>query len=213
MIQPAFLKWAMEGLDIGHKLYHYATTSYDVLKTRALSGEVTPMMIKQGQEDMAFRKMPGPYYEHISFFFEQPPIDKMSKIFGKVHPFWYPDHEIFEHVVSIDSLPAIKYLLTESPEVTAFFYDEKNDALSDEEYFNQVYAIRKKNKEIGSSIMSLRSVIQHLRGETVKNYLAMKDRPNFDEIKTKYAATVPHLMIYPSGGEIEVQTVNKITVK
>lgn len=200
-------------MDVGHKLYHYASTEYDVLKTRALTGEVTAEMVKQGKEDMVLRKKPGPYYDHISFFFEQPPIRKMSKVFGTTHPFWYPGHEIYEYVVDISALPAFKYLLTESPDVNDFFYDPKNDDLSVEEYYKQIDLIRRKNKEIGSTVSELRSVIQSLRGETEKNYLSLKDRPNFEEIRDKYAATVPHLMIYPQGGNIEILTTNVVVVR
>lgn len=211
-MKPAFLNWALENTDLGLKLYHYSDTQFDVLKTRALTGTITPEMIKQGKEDMAVYKNPGPYYDHISFFFERPPIDKMSKVFGKDHPFWYPGHEVYEHIVDIDSLPAMKYLLTESPEVTKVFYDPQYDNLSYQEYFELIYRIRIKNKEIGSSVRDLRSVIKSMKGETERNYMMLRNRPNFDDIKNKYAASVPHLMIYPVGGQINILTTNKVII-
>ena len=40
----------------------------------------------------------------------------------------------------------------------------------------------------------------------------LKTRPNFNEIKFKYAATVPHLMLYPILGQVKPIDINKVVV-
>lgn len=209
----SLLRLALESLTPGQELYHYSDQKYMELKTREMTTRITEQDRLLASDDVMVRKMPGAYYEHISFFFERPPLSKMSRVFGHDHPFWYPGHEIYEHVVSIDDLPGFAYLVTESPDVTEFFYDERNDKLSNREYFEKVYQIRKRNHEIGDDLTKFKAVLAGMKGLTEKNYLALPDRSNFAEIKSKYAATVPHVMLYPKGGIIRVQSVNQVTVR
>ena len=136
----------------------------------------------------------------------------MSTIFGNEHPFWYPGNKVYEHVVKIDLLPKIKYLITESPHVNDFFYDKESDKLTDEEFYNRVYEIRLANLEIGNSNADLKKAIERLKGETLKNYLRLRTRPNFADIRKKYAATVPHVMLYPERGTVSVSKVNSVTI-
>lgn len=202
----------LENYSFGLELYHYALSEYSVLKTSALISPPNKAMIFEGRKDVELRKMPGPYYDHISFFFERPPLDKMSSVFGNDHPFWYPGNKVYEHVVKIDLLPKIKYLITESPAINDFFYSKESDKLTDEEFYNEVYRIRVTNLEIGDSVIDLKKVIERLKGETLKNYLRLRTRPNFADIRKKYAATVPHVMLYPERGTVSVSKVNSVTI-
>ena len=201
----------LESMSGDQLLYHYSDQKFHELKTREITTTVTAKDREIAKEDVELRKMPGAYYEHISFFFERPPIEKMSQIFDD-HPFWYPGHQIYEHIVSVNDLPAFAYVVVESPEVNDFFYDERNDALSDKRYYEEIYKIRKRNGEIGDDPVEFKKAIQRLKGTVENAYLELSQRPNFESIKKKYAATVPHVMLYPKGSVVQVKSIKQVIV-
>ena len=177
-------------------LYHYAKQRFPVLKTLA----------KQKKLKITD---PHGYQNHISFFFERPPLDKLGVIFGEGHHTWHPGARLFEHVVLLSSLHSFFYELVESPKKTELFY---NEVISDTEYFKQIDKLNRELKYQGNSLHDLNIAIRHNLGQTEKCFLLLPSRPNFQEIRNKYAPTVPHLMVYPTSGEIKVSSVNEVTI-
>lgn len=183
-------------------LYHYSSQPHTVLKT----------LRAQGHPD-AFSEKYGPDYgKHISFFFERPPLAHLGALFENQHPFWYAGHKVFEHQVVLEQLKDFRYHLVESPEVMALFYDPKSDRLSDEAYFKKRTALEEQNGYQGTRIETLKKAIQKNKGQTRAQYLALPQRPNFEKIRLKYAATVPHLMLYPESGLIAVQKIEPVII-
>ena len=143
--------------------------------------------------------------EHISFFMEPVPLDIIAKSFKGSHPFWKSGNILFEHRVKIESLTDFYYQIVESPLVVAM-RDNFPDVEETDEMMGGYYRAL---KEIQISVLE--------RGDSVKNFLRIQKayegkvrecfqklplRKDFEEIKDKYAATVPHVMIYPKSGII-----------
>ncbi len=85
------------------KLYHYSDKQYTELLTRRVQGA------DEKEIDIATFKakrmgLPLPYHDHISFFFEPIPLDKIASVFPYGHPFWKAGNEIYEHVIDLDSI-------------------------------------------------------------------------------------------------------------
>lgn len=212
------LQWAFEQHGASFdQLYHYSGSKHTVLKTRNAQGtHLSPEKLQAARESMEIHHDPGTYAEHISFFLEPVPLDKLGGIFGAHHHFWYPGHEIYEHVVDIASLPSFRYRVVETPLANDMFYKVDWDKLDDAEqqtFFQKLAEAQKAHGEIGSTVAQLRSCIRKFAGLTRKAYLALPGQPNWSEIKNKYAATVPHVMLYPEGGEVTVTDVEKVVVQ
>lgn len=198
------------------KLFHYSTNNYAVLKTRKKQNNLTPEERERGVKEHADNykltgiDSPGYYFEHISFFFERPPIDRMSKVFPSGHPFWFKGNRIFEHVVNSETIGQFDFEVVEFPEKTEIYYG----IASDEEYHRQLKALTESHGYIGKNNAALESAVDcnALIGKTGEYYDLMKTRPNFDEIKSKYAPTVPHVMIYPWSGIAHPSKIMSIVV-
>lgn len=198
------------------KLYHYSKDKYDELKTKELT---TPMSREERQraiERAKFTRYPGPYYQHISFFFEPVPLDIIGKIFNNEHPFWYPGNEIFEYEVDISKLSSFSYHIVESKICLDEFYsldygdDDDFDAVK---YYRVLDELQRKAHERGHGVTDFLKGRKAQLGQTRKMYEKLPKRPNWNEIRDKYAATVPHVMIYPIGGLIRIDKTTPVKVK
>lgn len=147
--------------------------------------------------------------EHISFFVEPPPLDIMGSIYGPDHPVWFPGSILYEHKVDLHLEPAFKYHFVETPERTALLYDRD---VSDEEFFKKVNENAEKLHYIGESISEFEIPYKKFKGTTRQFFLDAPDHNNWQEIKDKYAATVPHVMVYPSDGNMKVSQVRKVQI-
>lgn len=188
------------------KLYHYSSEKYSVLKTKAAQEG-----IGSDEEKISLKNLP--YNKHVSFFAEVPPFDLFESIYGTEHPFWKPGKTIYEHVVDLQDLPKdFFYMFVESKEVTELYYDPASDHLSNEEYVKRKIEILTKHQYYGTKLQDLRSVIMRSQGEVRLSYANLPKRPNFSDIKEKYAPTVPHFMIYSNTGVFKVSKVSKVVI-
>lgn len=194
-------------------LYHYSAEKHNVLKTVEKQNKLTSEEKAKWDKLAKDNFRAGVYYQHISFFFEPIPIDIISNIFNNEHPVWYSGNVLYEHKVSIASLGEFSYELTESPEINEIFYNPKYDDYSDERWEKLKDKILKENGYIGHDSASLINAINKNKGSIREAYKQLPHRSNFEQIKTKYAATVPHLMVYPETGTIEVSSINKVVIK
>lgn len=208
-------RMALERFSPGFKLYHYSAAKHTVLKTREKTSPPDKEKLAKAKEDMETHKDPGTYYQHISFFFEPVPLDLVGKIFGKEHHFWFPGHDIYEHIVDLSSMPEFKYRIVESPLAVKMFYETDWDDLDDSDllkYFRELADKQKAHGEIGSGPSELKSAASSMVGSVLEAFKELPKRPNWEELKSKYAATVPHVMVYPKGGEITVDEIKEVKV-
>ncbi len=196
------------------RLYHYSTHHYDQLKTLEKQRPLTKKEIDQGAASVKSGAA-LPYYAHISFFFEPVPLDLVGSIFPKDHHTWFKGSRLYEYVVDPSSIEHFQYKVVESPEKTALYYD---GSVTDAEYHRRIAVLDKTLHYSGHSVAELKLAAQHLEGSTRDSFLALPSRSNWhgkekDSIQKKYAATVPHVMLYPASGVVTYQSVKKVVVK
>lgn len=186
-------------------LYHYSADKYPQLETLKYRGN--DVGDKYGKTTKEIR--PGTYSEHISFFLEQPPLDILGTIFGIKHHTWFPGNSMFEHQVDLEKVGVFKYLFVETPEKTKLYYD---DSVGTDEYYKRLNRVNRTKLYIGSSLTEFKRPYTELKGRTREFYKLLPTRPNFDELRDKYAATVPHVMLYPMSGVCPVVSCRRVTV-
>jgi hypothetical protein len=193
------------------KLYHYSDSQYAQLQSRRVSGLPVPEGVRVSDD----------YLDHISFFFTPIPSKLMPDIFYKGHPFWYKGHKLYEHVIEVDDLEdEFNFRVVESERKTALLdefskehdwetHDPKKFALWKAELFK----MQKKYGEIGFNKAAFKTFLKTLpRDVTRYGYLAAKARDDFDWGYNKYAANVPHVMLYPRTGIVAVKEVSELTI-
>ena len=186
-------------------LYHYADKQFEELQTLKYRGET-----KEGYTHKPSpEKGRGAYDEHISFFIEPIPLKIMGRIFGRDHHTWFPGNEIFEHKVSLNSVCPFTYHFVETPEKTLMLYD---DSIQDDEYYKRLNEYNKKLGYVGASVKEFEKPYRALQGCTEEYYKLLPKRPNWKDIRDKYAATVPHVMLYPVCGKCPIVSVKQCVV-
>lgn len=193
-----------------YKLYHYSKELYTDLRTLENKGIVDD---KEGVK-LIEKYYPDKYNRHISFFFNPIPLDIIGNIFKSAqHKVWYSGSKLIEYIIDINAMPEFKYDIVESPLTNKMFYDTDLDHLSDDEFIKLLYSQKIKTGEVGYSKRQFINNIDRFIGLTREYYLLLPTRVNFDKIKNKYAATVPHVMIYPEGGVIKYESFKHVIVK
>lgn len=189
-------------------LYHYSVNRYAKLKTLAAQGKVSKEEREKAEKSHSAR--PGYYFDHVSFFFDPVPLKTISQYFPKDHPAWKSGNSLFQYVVDSSRIGAFQFEVVESPEKTKIYYDDSIDL---ETYHRLLAEILSENGYVGSGNDALEKACRKFIRTTDRYFKTIPRRPNYDEIKYKYAATVPHLMLYPESGEISYLSVKKVTVE
>lgn len=201
-------------------LYHYSKELYPELLTKAQSGSMTPFQIKLAR--MESRKkgwLDLPYCDHISFFFEPIPSKLLSELFTG-HPVWFKGNPLYEYVIDLNKLPQeIPYHVVESVKKTALydkFCIEKNWVEDDPKLLEEWMILEDEKArgwgEKGNSRNALVKQVFAHQGIIEDTYRAAVKREDFVYNKTKYAANVPHLMLYPPTGSIVPSKINGVTI-
>lgn len=192
------------------KLYHYSDTHYDVLLTRRMTGQAAPEGVKVSDD----------YLDHISFFFDPIPSKILPEVFSKGHPFWYTGHRIYEHIIDVNELEdGIRFHVVESLMKTKLLdeFSEEHNWVDDDpillrKWENLIAGETLKAGEAGRSRTRLKIQISKNTGITASCFIAASQRDDFHYGYNKYAANVPHLMLYPEGGKIIVREVNELKI-
>lgn len=196
-------------------LYHYSKEKHPLLLTLEKQNKITKEERKQEEKNFVEECKkhgyirPGYYFEHISFFFEPPPLDIISNIFPKDHPVWKKNNTLYEYIVDSRTINSFKYEVAEFPEKTKIYYDDK---ISDKNYHKLIKDIIISNNYIGKNSEELEVASEKFLNNTRSFFEQIKEQPNYDEIKYKYAATVPHVMLYPILGTIKPKSISQVKV-
>jgi hypothetical protein len=197
------------------KLYHYSKDRYSILMTRAKSGKCTKSELAEAIRISKEYSRVGSYNDHISFFFDPIPLDTVAKIFKGKNDFWIKDNEIFEYVIDTKSLDKnILFEVVETPNDIKTL--DATDWIDTDEFLIEYLAKKSEMKkhlgETGTGISNLDKQILKYSGRTDEFYNAASKRKDFEYNITKYAASVPHVMIYPKEGSIKYESVDKVIV-
>lgn len=191
-------------------LYHYATHSYKRLETKLFRGEVEDSVIEEdSKETLSLTYLP--YFRHISFFMEAVPLSLPAKAFKGEHPFWKPGEVLYQHEVEVNSCFPGFFKVLEYEEKTDHYYDD-SITLSGDAWLRFIELECIKLGYLGNSAKALEKAMLRNKGAVERCYKLLPSRPNFQDIKGKYAATVPHVALYPEKGFIEVKAVKRLTV-
>ena len=209
-------------------LYHYSARKHDVLKSLSASDTLSTQQIAESYERaerFSYKTPDGlviklPYVNHISFFFDPIPAQLLPTLF-KNHPVWFEGNELYEHIIDVNKLPPkILYQVVESPDKTKFmdefvkqhkWVDDNPELLK--QFMNELMARQWKKGELGYKRADLIKQIQKHDGQIADYFKAAVKRSDFEENKTKYAANVAHVMLYPITGKLtHVERVNKVVI-
>lgn len=194
----------------GQKLYHYSKEKYDILKTLEFQRKITEEEYRKARESLIKSNgvLPGYYFQHISFFFDPIPRD-VYKYFNNNHPVWTKGNKLYEYEVYVDDIKKFKYHIVETPDIVELIYDE---SVTDEDFYKS-YEELTLNKYTGSNAKDLYEASYEFIGETSNYYKKAFKLDSKKEQRMKYAAGVPHVMIYPDSGLIKYRSVNEIILK
>lgn len=202
-------------------LYHYSKEIRQTLLSKSASGVMKPIEIKLAR--LEARRKPYdalPYCDHISFFFEPIPASLLPKLFGKDHPVWVSGNKLYEHIVDVDDLPqVIPYHVVESKKKTALydqFVIDNHWEEDDPDLLHQWQILEdQKTREWGEKGNRRSELIKQIsahQGTIADNFREAVTRDDFEWNRNKYAANVPHLMLYPPQGAVKVFKVKAVTL-
>ena len=186
-------------------IYHYASQRFDSLKTRKLQGikESNPPLTNTGEI------RPGTYEEHISFFIDPVPLRLMGLVYGKDHPVWHSGSVLYEHRVNLAAVSGFKYHFVETPEKIKLLFD---DSIDTEEYYSRLNKVNQTQAYVGEDLTKFMQPYSRLKGKTERYILRASTYPKWESNRLKYAACVPHVMLYPKSGVVVPEVVNKVKV-
>lgn len=201
-------------------LYHYSNKLYSSLMSKRASGLTTSEELKEEEKKYNNLNLPGLYSDHISFFFDQIPYELMGKIYGPDHSVWYDGSKVYEYVIDTNSFhDDLVYDVCETDAKVAFYHEflkknkwESHDPKMYAKYVRELNAHERKLGLVGKGRNGLEEQIKKFQGGTKAAILKASRDPEFESFKEKYAANVPHLMLYPKGGIVRYESVSLVTI-
>lgn len=174
--------------------YHYSVERYDVLKSQVLQGKIPR------------DNNPMQYGKNISLFFEPIPLN-LPEILHNAHDFWRSGNRVWCHEILAKDIPSnIIYKVTESPEKTELLYQKQdwskviNSPETKDRYLAEIRLMEEKHKYVGKGRVEFLRASERFRSGIEGYYRAMYElhlKNPEDKLIEKYAACVPHAMIYP----------------
>lgn len=202
-------------------LYHYSPSIRNPLLTKAASGVMTNEEIQKARARAKNNAWPTrPYCDHISFFFEPIPAALLPTLYPKDHASWAKGTKLYEHIVDTKTFPnIIDYDIVESTKFLQAFdeFSEVNNWVDDNPELLKKWMLLEDKLliswgERGNSRATLDLKIKENQGIITAKYIAGSKREDFEYNKYKYAATVPHLMLWPPEGKVQVMAVNSLVM-
>ena len=217
------------------KFYHYATSEFDDLRSRVAQGKGKLFIMDRKPEllenlegslvkllDKVDFRDEWSYDRSISLFIAPLPLD-IANIYGGLHELWKSGEQFVEYELDLDNIPAgCAWRLVESPEKTKLLYETQDwEAVKDDKsliakYVKEIRAKEERMGYIGHGRESLEKVVKKFNKRTreymEKAYKIALGYPEDGGFK-KYAASVPHIMIYPGHKPVEYETNKLITLK
>ena len=203
-------------------LYHYNTkklsTLYSLAKQTELGVDIRkdPAAIANKNRRSIFQRDPFPYDQHVSFFLDPIPLKLVRKYFTDNKVYQNFDH-IYEHRVDIQQLKDnLNYWkLVENP-ISNFMvdlYPTINFPGKNLLYFGTKNIINDLAGYQGTDFDKLLNCISKFKGSTEREFRRLVKDGLKDYYKAMYAPTVPHLLIYPINGQLEISSVVKKNFK
>lgn len=196
--------------------YHYSKEKYPELKVSRLTNNLSPEAVKKSKEMVELLGRAGGYYDHISLFIEPIPDKEIAGMFSHEHDFWKSGQRLFVHIVDSDDMPPdIRYEVVETPQMDEFTdaWDWPNLTAKQRELALRVtYKEMWKKGYIGIGVPPMIAKCKKYLGKTRNYFEVARTRDDAEYTKKKYAANVPHLMVYPPDGILKVKETKTIVI-
>lgn len=196
-------------------LYHYSVERYTELSSLASRG-----LQKEGFDSNS--SDPYAYNKSISFFFEPIPLD-IPEILHNKHKFWVSGTQLYQYEISTSQLKEqTPYLLAEGEEIVDLVYNkqdwskvEDNPSLISK-YKEEIRALELSLGYRGLKLDNLIKASKKYQSGIRERYKALYElnlKYPEDNLLDKYAATVPHVMLYTDKLKIKPKLVTRIKLK
>ena len=191
-------------------LYHYSVEEYSHL------------LSLKGQKKEEDKDYSGNYSDSISFFLEPIPRN-IASILKHKHKFWKSGAEIYEHVIDTNVFyPDLKYVITETPEKTHLLYNvqvwDKKTITPDliKQYKLEISDMQEKKGYRGEgkdNFLKAAKKFNHGIAGYYREMVKLDAKYPEDKLMDKYAACVPHAMLYVGEQKVQVATSRLIKLK
>jgi len=150
--------------------------------------------------------------KHLIVDLNQTLAEQIVALYGDVY--WYnPLTMRFVHLSLIEPAAVGSQMLQgQELDLPAFLYGEAYQKLPDHEWFKQRHEAQTKEGEVGTHHAMLKKHAYAYQGKTRDFFIRATQRKEFAEYRMKYAANVPHLMLYPEGGCVDYASVKTVKV-
>lgn len=179
-------------------LYHYSTNDSfeELLTVNFRSGKQHPVFTNKNEITKRF----GDYKSHVSLFLDKVDFKGLASAFDN-HPFWCKGNTITEYSISFRDIPEkINWEMAEV-ETTVSYSEYENLSDGVDKYWSALLLNKLKTGFAGESKQSMRKAI--LKCKTGIQQLQI-EKAKEDPQSKRYAADVPHLMMYPLDGRIKI---------
>jgi hypothetical protein len=197
-------------------IYHYSKKRFNELRSLSHQRNETKKELDDINKKYTQTMAPGPYANNISFFIEPIPIDILGDLFDNKHQVWFNGNHLYEYFIDVESLDKnILFNIVETPDDTKLMDSKDTDSMSDDE-FDTYMRLKMTNKysrgEIGIGRNNLIHQISRFLGTIRQAFIDARSRTDAKDTVNKYAANVPHLMLYPESGIIQYKRVEQIVI-
>lgn len=204
-------------------IYHYSDRPLDYIETMFSRGAYTSDVLTKSIESRKNRLSGlglsdtglGNYLEHISFMFNELPIN-IASIFRNKHKRYKKGTVLYKHTVSIHDLDGSWWEIVSSPEEVNLIrtsgdldWDDPNVY---RKYLGELSKIIKANGYVGNKTKDLIQIANTFSPH-ITSYFKEWANSNDERKLEQYSGGVPHIMAYPASGKVEVSCVDKVVLK
>jgi hypothetical protein len=201
-------------------IYHYSLKKFPTLLTVNKRHELGLVDKSEYDKSLAYQnkhQFNPSYLDHISFLIDPLPVDLVRASFKDSNNDLYKSFKCYEYKININTLKDnLDYFnIVENP-INVFFHQylwiDTNFPGKDILYFGIRDLANKIVGNQGESFDKFKSAVKKYKGSTRKGFEELISNPEFNNYKKRgmYAPTVPHIMLYPTNGEIKYSSVNKV---
>ena len=160
------------------------------------------------------------YSKHISLHIDPLPLDLIVSNFPKESPYFRNGVYLYEHVIDLRDQPCLLWYVAESP-LDNFFVNylhseimwDKSDSYRRAWYYVK-NAMNRWSGLKGNTPKQCIEACKRFKGTIRMSFIAWMNSKQFsDQGKRMYAASVPHLFYYPTNGELNIHSVNKLKLR
>lgn len=199
-------------------IYHYSNKLFDTILTKEQQSKaginsLSKEVINKEDDRARFRSSKYPRYNETSFMIDELPFDViLNSRFDPNHTVYKKGATIYCYEINVLNLPQMHWRLTESPTDTFIrhFWIEN-------EFYKRIFFKMKNWLKIiegneNEDLSKLIKTVRKYKGSYNRYFKRWVNSKSFINESNMYAATIPHIQLYPVDGIIEFEKVTKINL-